>query len=342
MFAFYTRLAIIASVFNIFLFFSKKSFQNGYIMIKFALVLLIYYNLEITMSIKKYSTFLKIVELGSLSKAAEALGHTQSGITHILRSLEEELGFSLMNRSRSGICLTREGNLLLPLLQDVVNADKKLRREIKNLRNSDKNTIRIGTFTSVAVNWLPTIIKEFQALYSDCRFELVDGGYDDIIDMLSHQKIDLGFITIPNTLNCKCIPLYDDRLLAVLSTEHELAKSLDSLPVKYFESEPVISLQEDTDLDTRTVLNASGITPNIKFRTKDDYAMLAMVEKNLGICIVPELLLHGTNHRVKVMELEPPAKRTIGIALPNYDSAPTIVHQFADFIIKWIKTKNNM
>ncbi|MBE5949825.1 MAG: LysR family transcriptional regulator [Lachnospiraceae bacterium] len=295
--------------------------------------------METIMSIKKYSTFLKIVELGSLSKAAEALGHTQSGITHILHSLEEDLGFSLMTRSRSGITLTHEGKLLLPLLQDVVNADKKLQREIKNLKHSDKNTIRIGTFTSVAVNWLPDIIKEFQSLHADCKFELIDGGYDDINDMLSSKKIDVGFVTIPNTLECKCIPLYDDRLLAVLSIENELAKSKDALPVKYFESEPVISLQEDTDLDTRTVLNASGITPNIKFRTKDDYAMLAMVEKNLGICIVPELLLHGTNHRVKVMELDPPAKRTIGIALPQYESASIMVNQFADFIVNWVNSK---
>jgi len=297
------------------------------------------------MSIKKYTTFLKIVELGSLSKAAEALGHTQSGITHILHSLEEDLGFPLMTRSRSGITLTREGKLLLPLLQDVVNADKKLQHEIRNLKNSDLNTIRIGTFTSVAVNWLPDIIKEFQNLHRDCHFELVDGGYDDIIDMISSKKVDIGFVTIPNTLNCKCIPLYDDRLLAVLSAEHEFAKTMDSLPVKYFESEPVISLQEDTDLDTRTVLNASGITPNIKFRTKDDYAMLAMVEKNLGICIVPELLLHGTKHRIKAMELDPPAKRTIGIALPQYETASIMVHQFADFIVNWVnnkKQKENM
>ena len=180
---------------------------------------------------------------------------------------------------------------------------------------------------------------EFQNLHPDCRFELVDGGYDDIINLLSSKKVDVGFVTIPNTLNCKCIPLYDDRLLAVLSSEHKLAKSMDFLPVRYFESEPVISLQEDTDLDTRTVLNASGITPNIKFRTKDDYAMLAMVEKNLGICIVPELLLHGTNHRLKVMELDPPATRTIGIALPQYETASVMVHQFADFIVDWVNKK---
>lgn len=289
------------------------------------------------MSIKKYTTFLKVVELGSLSKAATALGHTQSGITHILHSLEQDLGFCLMARSRAGITLTDEGKKVLPLIQDIVTANERLRHTVHQITHSGKNTIRIATFTSVAVNWLPDMIHEFQLLHHDCHFELVDGGYDEILAWLSAGKVDIGFVTIPNLLSCKCIPLYDDRLLAVLPVNHSLA-SLSTLPIKHFETEPVISLMEDTDLDTRTVLNASGVKPNIKFRTKDDYAMIAMVEKNLGICIVPELLLHGTNNRVKVMELEPPAKRTIGIALPSYESASEIVLNFADFITNWVAT----
>ncbi|MBR3684241.1 MAG: LysR family transcriptional regulator [Lachnospiraceae bacterium] len=288
------------------------------------------------MSIKKYVTFLKVVELGSLSKAAEALGHTQSGITHILHALEQDLGFRLMTRNRAGITLTSEGKQILPIIQDIVTANERLHRTVTRINQSGKNTIRIATFTSVAVNWLPDMIHEFQKMHPDSHFELVDGGYDEILAQIKNNMVDIGFVTIPNSLSCKCIPLYEDRLLAVLPIEHELA-SLPSLPVHYFESEPVISLMEDTDLDTRTVLNASDIKPNIKFRTKDDYAMIAMVEKNLGICIVPELLLHKTNNRVKVMELNPPAKRTIGIALPAYESASEIVLEFATFIMDWVK-----
>lgn len=292
------------------------------------------------MSLKKYDTFLKVVELGSLTNAARALEHTQSGITHILHSLEDDLGFCLMKRDRSGITLTDEGKEILPYIKEVIAANERLEEKRLQITHAESNTIRIGTFTSVAVNWLPTIIKEYQAKSEDIQIELIDGGYDDIIQKLSEQKVDIGFVTIPNDLTCKCIPLYEDRLLAVLPTKHPLAGRV-SLPVHFFETEPVISLMADTDRDTRTVLNASGITPNIKFRTKDDYAMIAMVEKNLGICIVPELLLHGTNNRVTVMELDPPAKRMIGIALPAYDTASPAVKEFAQFIIDWVSANKN-
>ena len=55
------------------------------------------------MNIKKYEAFVRAVELGSLSKAAEELGYTQSGISHMMQSLEEEVGFPLMTRTSSGI-----------------------------------------------------------------------------------------------------------------------------------------------------------------------------------------------------------------------------------------------
>jgi DNA-binding transcriptional LysR family regulator len=72
------------------------------------------------MSIKKYEAFVRTAQLGSLTKAAEALGSTQSRISHILNDLESEYGFSLMQRNRSGVKLTEAGALLLPQMEAIV------------------------------------------------------------------------------------------------------------------------------------------------------------------------------------------------------------------------------
>ena len=61
------------------------------------------------MSLKKYEAFVRTVELGSLTKAAEAMGSTQSRISHVLSTLEEEYGFVLLRRNRSGVRLTEAG-----------------------------------------------------------------------------------------------------------------------------------------------------------------------------------------------------------------------------------------
>lgn len=69
------------------------------------------------MNIKKYEAFIRAVELGSLSKAAEELGYTQSGISHMMQSLEEEVGFPLLVRTSSGILPNAEGETLLPAIR---------------------------------------------------------------------------------------------------------------------------------------------------------------------------------------------------------------------------------
>ena len=69
------------------------------------------------MNIRKYEAYVRAVELGSLSKAAEQLGYTQSGISHMMQSLEEEVGFPLMVRTSAGIVPNSKGELLLPIIR---------------------------------------------------------------------------------------------------------------------------------------------------------------------------------------------------------------------------------
>ena len=72
-----------------------------------------------TMSIKKYEIFLQTADLGSFTKASEMLGYTQSAISHIITSLEDELGVKLLLRDRFGVRLTQEGQQLLPAIRTV-------------------------------------------------------------------------------------------------------------------------------------------------------------------------------------------------------------------------------
>ena len=78
------------------------------------------------MTIKQYSAFVGTVEEGSVSKAAKKLGVTQSGLTHLVSSLEEELGFSLMTRNKGGIKLSEEGKRLFPLVKELCAQDGKI------------------------------------------------------------------------------------------------------------------------------------------------------------------------------------------------------------------------
>lgn len=287
------------------------------------------------MSLKKYEAFVRTAELGSLTKAAESLGSTQSRISHILSDLEEEYGFSLMQRSRSGIKLTAAGNLLLPKLKAILQTEKELQELIGDIRSADAGTVRLGAFTSVAVHWLPGMIRSFQDAHPRAELKMLNGDYHDMEQWLRDGEVDLGFVTLPAPAGVRTIALAQDPLVAILPKGHRLA-SMDRIPIQELDRDPFISLLQSSSHDIHRALDNAGVRPNIKFTTKDDYAILAMVEQGLGISIVPQLLLRGRSQNLVVRPLEPQASRTIALAIPEGASLP-VVEAFIQTAVAWVQ-----
>lgn len=290
------------------------------------------------MSIQKYQVFLHVTEAGSVSRAAEDMGLTQSAVSHALSSLESEFGLRLLTRSRSGVRLSPEGKRILPAVRDILSAEERLRETVSSLHGLSTGTIRVASFTSVAVHWLPSMLKAFQAQYPQIRFKLLNGDYHDVEQWLEEGSVDLGFVSLPTRAPGKVTPLMEDRLLVILPRDHPLA-SLPNFPIGYARQEPFISLLESSDHDLRRALDAEGIRPHIRFITKDDYAIIAMVEQGLGIAIMPELLLRGRTDNIATLELKPQASRTIALAVTDQGQQSPAAKMFADFVIQRVRSE---
>ena len=291
-----------------------------------------------TVNVAKYRTLAAAVELGSLTKAAERMGCTQSAVSHSIESLEKKLGFSLIRRSRAGVSLTAEGEKLWPGVIGLLNSAERLSQLASSIRGLDSGLVRIGAFTSVAVHWLPSVLKEFQTDFPNVEFRLLNGDYNDVEQWLSDGSVDIGFVNMPCAVHCECTALMEDRLLAILP-ENSRFENYPKFPLVECETEPFISLLQSSDHDARRALDAAGVKPNVRFYTKDDYAIIAMVEQGLGMSIMPELLLKGRHDRLKVLPLIPEAKRTIGMAIADGDKAGPAVRRFADYVLRYVKAQ---
>jgi len=290
------------------------------------------------MSISKYEALAKVVELGSLTRAAAELSVTQSAISHAINGLEAELGFAVLTRSRGGVRLTADGERIMPAVRGILNYSEQLKQTAASVRGLDSGTVRIGAFTSVAVHWLPGVIKEFQRDYPHVDIKLLNGDYHDVEQWLREGSVDLGFVNVPAELNCETVSLMEDRLLAILPKDHKFA-SYPKFPLVECETEAFITLLETSNHDAQRALDAAGIKPNIKYSTKDDYAIIAMVEQGLGISIMPELLLKGRHDDIEIRELVPPSKRMIGLAICETSAQSPATRKFADYIVRWVKEK---
>lgn len=287
------------------------------------------------MSLKKYEAFVMTAKLGSLTKAADALGTTQSRISHILHDMESDYGFMLMQRGRGGVQLTEAGKRLLPLMQEILEKNACLEAAIVDIRKADSETLRLGTFSSVSVHWLPGMLQQFQAAHPNVQVQIMSGDYHDIDQWLRSEEIDLGFLALPAPENKKVIALKEDPLVAILPKLHPLA-ARQTVSIQELAQEPFISLLQTSNHDIYRALNKAGIHPKIRYSTKDDYALIAMVEQGLGISIVPELLITDRRNDVAIRPLDPPASRTIALAFGKEQPMPAVT-AFAETAIAWIR-----
>ena len=194
-------------------------------------------------SIHKYRAFVKAVETGSFTRAAEILHYTQSGVSRMISDLEKEWKVVLLERGKSGVTLTSDGTKLLPFAKNIVHEYDKLQMEIDELGGLQSGLIRIGTFSSVAIHWLPNIIKEFQKVYPNIDYELLLGDYTEIEDWILEGRVDCGFLRLPTHPDFETVFLEEDKLMAVLPESHPLA-SLDKVPITALTKEPFMLLEK--------------------------------------------------------------------------------------------------
>jgi len=282
-------------------------------------------------NIQKYMAFVKAVEYGSFTKAAEILNYSQSGISRMINDLEKEWNVSLLERGRAGVRLTSDGFMLLPFAQNVCNEHQKLLIRVDELNGLQSGLIRIGTFSSVATHWLPNIIKKFQMEYPNIDYELLLGDYTEIENWILEGRVDCGFLRLPTLPEFSTIFLEQDKLKVVLPENHPLA-DCEGFPIKALCDYPFMLLEKGAKAEISEIFERHRISPQIHFTTWDDYAIMSMIESGLGISILPQLILQRIPYRIVAKELEIPAFRKIGIALRDEKSASLAVKRFLEFL----------
>jgi DNA-binding transcriptional LysR family regulator len=283
------------------------------------------------MNIQKYMAFIKTVEHGSFTKAAEILNYSQSGISRMIKDLEKEWGLSLLERGRTGVRLTSDGMTLLPYAKSVCSEYQKLQSQVDELNGLQSGLIRIGTFSSVATHWLPNIIKEFQKDYPNIDYELLLGDYTEIESWISEGRVDCGFLRLPTLPEFETIMLEQDKLMVVLPEDHPFAEC-ELFPVQSLCDYPFMLLEKGAKAEISEIFERCGLKPKVHFTTWDDYAIMSMIESGLGISILPQLILKRIPYRIIAKELSIPAYRNIGLALRDKKSASLAVKRFLDYL----------
>ncbi len=294
------------------------------------------------MNVQKLSIILEALRCGSMTKAAEELGYTQSGLTYTVNTVENELGFPIVIRDASGIRLSAEGQELLPYIEELVNCDHKFTQYAQNMLHRLGNVLNVATYPSTADTILPEILADFTHIAPEVKVNLRVGSQDDIIRWLSDGNVDFGFggqIRLPG---CDWLPLLEDPELAVLP-ENFPTGSMTSFPMEEFRRHPfVMPVYWNEEVNLVQQLERHQIEPQFAVDFSDNAPVIAMVEQGLALSTLPELTLHAHRYRIKTLPLDPPCYRVIGVTYRQQGPAQTASAKFLKCLTQWAKKHGNI
>ncbi|WP_195415670.1 LysR family transcriptional regulator [Enterocloster citroniae] len=279
----------------------------------------------------RYLALQKIIEMGSFTRAAKALGYTQSSISQMMASLESELSIKLLNRSRIGVELTIEGAELYPFIERTILQYRAMQEKANEIKGLETGIIRVGTISSITCHWMPHLIKGFQEIYPKVQFLFHQGDYSSIQEWIKTGAVDFGFVSPYAVTDLDTVSIKDGEMMAVLPESHPLAGQA-VVGLEELTGEPFILLEEGLYSEPLAAFQSAGLTADIKYTIHDDYAIMTMVEAGLGISILAELVLRRTNYNIVCIPIDPPVYRTIGVAYKDKNSLPIASKYFIEYL----------
>lgn len=278
------------------------------------------------MDTKKLEALVVSVELGSFTRAAEQLGYTQSGLTHMMNSLEKDIGFTVLVRGRSGVQLTPAGQRIFPLVQECLAGSAALEREISLINSHKEDSVRVAAYESIARHWLPEVIQQFRREHPDVTVDIQMGSVDEVYRWVLEDRVDMCFASRQDYNTLDWTPLRDDELLAILPPDYP--DGGDAFPVEFFNGQEFLMPSMGFDKDILRVLNEHGVAPLIRTTQVSDSAVISMVEHGLGVSVLSRLVLRGRQNSVRALPLLPQAFRKLGIAARPRKELRPIVRKF--------------
>lgn len=293
------------------------------------------------MDIKKCKIFMITTETHNISKTAALTGYTQSAISHMLKSLEKETGITLFIRDRYGVHPTPVARELMPYIHSLLNENEKLEQFIYELNGLEVGNLTIGTFSSIALHLLPDILQKFSAAHPNISVDIREGGSDELETWVANNEVDFCLYSQNSNSPFQFFPFMEDSIVAILPPDFPLPDGQDSIPIEFFDQRPFIISQSGIEYDVHRTIREAGITPIIRFSSKDDRTILSMVEHGLGAAILPELSTVDASANLHILPLNPARKRILGIGIKNTKNVTPIVKLLFYFIMDYFHIESS-
>lgn len=289
-------------------------------------------------TINKYYAFIETARRGSFTKAAQSLSYSQSAVSRMVISLEQQWQVQLFERGKDSVTLTSQGKELLPVVEKICQDNNHLLLKLKEQngtsgREDASAVVRLAAPASIIASHFPVLLERLLNEYPKTRVQMYQGTYAEIEKLIVEKKVDLGIMPVRSSLaGMVSIPFEHDELVVVSSLDHRFAR-MENISIEDLIDEPFIA-----DKESAPMLQNNLRKLRISCNTSDVSTILALVEKNLGVSLLPELAVRQCARQVAIRHLKDRAYRSIQVVYRSDASFDLPVECLLSYIKQGLNT----
>jgi DNA-binding transcriptional LysR family regulator len=265
-----------------------------------------------TVEMRHLTALVAVAEERSFGRAATRLGYTQSAVSQQIAALEKIVGEPLFERpgGPKPVEITRAGELLLGHAEAIVGRMGLAGAELAGYREGKVGNLTIGTFQSVSVEILPSVITRFREERPDLQLRVIESDMQsDLLQRLAEGELDLTFGVRPvdSEIDLDVTELAHDSFVVISPLDTEVARGRRTVRPEELIGMPMIG-QRAGDACQATLeggMRKAGVEMDIVFRSNDNSAVQAMVRAGMGHAVMARLAVDCDDPGVLVREMVP-------------------------------------
>ncbi|TLM81709.1 LysR family transcriptional regulator [Pseudarthrobacter sp. NamE2] len=271
------------------------------------------------LNIRRLELLLDVVELGSITAAADKHVYSPSGVSQQLRRLEAEVGQPLLQRQARGMVPTDAGHVLTAHTRRILRQMAAAEADLAEIAGLNRGSLTMGTFPTLGGSFLPLVISKFKAQYPAIDLHVRSSRFNDLIEMLENGQVGMSLLwdyewNRIDPENFALTTVFEDATALIVGKDHRLARRKQVDMADLANEEWIVREEEHPVVEVlHRSAQAAGFAPRISFHANDYQEAQAMVSVGLGIALAPRTAVVNKHPGVSIVSLgsSAPSRRVL-------------------------------
>ncbi|WP_458779288.1 LysR substrate-binding domain-containing protein [Arthrobacter sp. D3-16] len=271
------------------------------------------------LNVRRLELLLDVVELGSITAAADKHVYSPSGVSQQLRRLEAEVGQPLLQRTARGMVPTDAGHVLTAHTRRILRQMAAAEADLAEIAGLNRGSLTMGTFPTLGGSFLPLVISRFKAQYPAIDLHVRSSRFNDLIEMLENGQVGMSLLwdyewNRISPENFALTTVFEDATALIVGKDHRFARRKQVDMADLANEEWIVREEEHPVVEVlHRSARAAGFSPRISFHANDYQEAQAMVSVGLGVALAPRTAVVNKHPGVSIVSLgsSAPSRRVL-------------------------------